>query len=101
MLILAASLAESRWQRLFQVRLPMLLTPLLTSFAVGFSVSSALYLPTIFAGNARVTTLTVEAVTLATGAGRQALGVATGMQMVLPLIVFISVAAISRWRFGG
>ena len=101
MLILAASLGLSRWQRLFQVRLPMLLTPLLTSFAVGFSVSSALYLPTIFAGNARVTTLTVEAVTLATGAGRQALGVATGMQMVLPLIVFISVAAISRWRFRG
>ncbi|MGC6485935.1 MAG: ABC transporter permease [Candidatus Puniceispirillales bacterium] len=100
-LILAASLGQSRWQRLFRVRLPMLLTPILTAFAVGFSVSSALYLPTIFAGNAKVITLTVEAVTLATGAGRQPLGVATGLQMILPLGVFLSVAAISRWRFRG
>lgn len=99
MLVLAASLGQSRWQRLVHVRLPMLLTPVLTAFAVGFSVSSALYLPTIFAGNARVITLTVEAVTLATGAGRQPLGVATGLQMALPLVIFLSVAAISRWRF--
>lgn len=101
MIIIAASLGQSRWQRLWRVRLPMLLTPLLTAFAIGFSVSSALYLPTIFSGNAQVITLTVEAVTLATGAGRQALGVATGMQMVLPLLVFTGVAAISRWRYRG
>ena len=36
-------------------------------FAVGFSVSAALYLPTIFASNGRITALAVEAVTLADG----------------------------------
>jgi putative thiamine transport system permease protein len=101
MLILAASLGQSRWQRIIHVRIPMLLTPILTAFAVGFSVSSALYLPTIFASNGKIITLTVEAVTLAAGSGRQPLGVATGLQMALPLIVFLSVAAISRWRYRG
>jgi putative thiamine transport system permease protein len=79
--------------------MPLLLTPVLTAFAIGFSVSAALYLPTIFAGNAQILTLTVEAVTLAAGAGRQPLGVATGLQMLLPLIVFVLAGAISHWRF--
>lgn len=97
----AFSLGQRRWQCFLKVKLPMLLTPVLTSFAVGFSVSAALYLPTVFAGNARFQTLTVEAVTLASAAGRQSLGVATGLQMLLPLLVFIGAAAISRWRFRG
>lgn len=95
---LAASLGISSFQRFFRLRLPILIQPILTSFAVGFSVSAALYLPTIFAGNGRVVTLTVEAVTLASGASRNQLGVATGLQMMLPLAVFIITGWIANKR---
>ncbi|XDZ65453.1 ABC transporter permease [Alphaproteobacteria bacterium LSUCC0684] len=97
--ILAATMGKSWPERFFRVKLTLLLTPVLTAFAIGFSVSAALYLPTVFAGNARIQTLTVEAVTLATGAGRQPLGVATGLQMLLPFLVFVLTGAISHWRF--
>ena len=97
--MVAAVLGQGPARRFLSVKLPMLLTPLLTSFAIGFSVSAALYLPTVFAGNARIQTLTVEAVTLASGAGRQPLGVATGLQMLLPLMVFVGAGLVSHWRF--
>ena len=97
--MVGAALGQGPVRRFFRIKLPMLLTPTLTSFAIGFSVSAALYLPTVFAGNARLQTLTVESVILASAAGRQPLGVATGLQMLLPLIVFVVAASISRWRF--
>lgn len=95
----AATLGHGPMARFWRIKLPMLLTPVLTSTAIGFSVSAALYLPTVFAGNARFQTLPVEAVTLASAAGRQPLGVATGLQMLLPLVIFLLAGAISRWRF--
>ena len=85
----AASLGVNAWRRFFTIKLPMLMIPILTAFAVGFAVSSALYLPTVFASNGRYATLTTEAVTLAASASRQSLGVASVMQMTLPLLVFI------------
>ena len=86
-------------QRFWAVKLPMLLIPLLAAFAVGFAVSQALYLPTVFASNGRVATLTTEAVTLASGAGRQTLGSASALQMALPLMVFLGADFIGRIRF--
>jgi len=98
-LVLAASLGASPWRRFYRVQLPILLLPVLTSFAVGFSVSAALYLPTIFASNGRITTLTVEAVTLAEGSSRSQLGVATGLQMALPLVIFLLATVLARYRY--
>ena len=46
--------------------------------AVAFAVSVGQYLPTLFAGNGRVPTLTTEAVTLAAGADRRVIGAWTG-----------------------
>ena len=43
----------------------MLLRPLLIALAVGFAVSVAQYLPTLFAGGGRFSTLTTEALSLA------------------------------------
>jgi len=74
--------------------------PILTSFAVGFAVSAALYLPTVFVGNGRFLTLTTEAVVLASGAGRQPLGAASVLQMLMPLIMFLSCAALAKSRLG-
>ena len=96
-----AGLGAGKLKRLFRIKLPVLIMPVMASFAVGFAVSAALYLPTIFAGGGRIMTLTTEAVTLASGAGRQALGLATMLQMALPLVVFFSADAASRIRVTG
>lgn len=95
---LSATLGSSQMKQFFRVKLPILLTPIMTAFAIGFAVSCALYLPTIFASNGRMITLTTEAVTLATSASRQALGVASFLQMILPLFVFLCCDAIIRLR---
>ena len=97
--MLAASLGARPWRRFLTVKLPIMALPVLTSFAVGFSVSAALYLPTVFASNGRITTLTVEAVTLAEGSSRSPLGVATGLQMMLPLVIFILATTVARLRY--
>ncbi|MEK9728806.1 MAG: ABC transporter permease, partial [Alphaproteobacteria bacterium] len=97
-LAIAATLGAGPIRRFLFVKLSMMTLPVLTAFAVGFAVSSALYLPTIFASNGRVMTLTTEAVTLAAGAGRQNLGIASLMQMVLPLLVFLICDRLARAR---
>ena len=97
-LSLAGTLGASPISRFFKVRVPIMIEPILVSFAIGFSVSAALYLPTIFASNGQVVTLTVEAVTLTSGASRQQLGVATGLQMALPLVIYILAGVISNLR---
>ena len=96
---LAANLGAGPWRRFFAVKLPILLIPVLTAFAVGFAVSQALYLPTVFASNGRIATLTTEAVILASGASRQSLGAASFLQMALPLVVFLAADFIGLARF--
>jgi putative thiamine transport system permease protein len=72
----------------------MLLRPILVAGAVGFAVSVGLYLPTLFAGAGRVDTLTTEAVALASGADRRAIGVYALAQMTLPFLAFALAAII-------
>ncbi len=59
---------------LWRIRLPMLLRSLLTAFAVGMAVSVGQYLPTLLASGGRVSTLTTEALALASGGDRRATG---------------------------
>ncbi len=82
-----------------QIKLPMLLRPILVAAAVGFAVSVGLYLPTLFAGAGRVDTLTTEAVALASGADRRAIGVYALAQMTLPFLAFLLAAAIPAWLY--
>jgi putative thiamine transport system permease protein len=60
---------------LWRLRLPMLLAPILTAVAVGMAVSVGQYLPTLLLGGGRVSTLATEAVALAAGGDRRAIGV--------------------------
>ncbi|MFC7705925.1 ABC transporter permease [Plastorhodobacter daqingensis] len=87
--VAAASLGAGPGRVLWQVRLPMLLRPLLTAAAVGFAVSIGQYLPTVLIGGGRVVTLTTEAVALAAGANRRLVGALALMQMVAPLLAFM------------
>ncbi|TVR11781.1 MAG: ABC transporter permease [Salinarimonadaceae bacterium] len=84
----AAALGASPSRIFFTVKLPMLLKSLGVSAAIGFSVSVALYLPTLFTGAGRVSTLTTEAVTLSSGGDRRVIAVYAFIQAALPLVVY-------------
>jgi len=84
---------------LLKVKLPMLLRPLLIAGAVGFAVSVAQYLPTLFAGAGRFVTLTTEAVSLAAGADRRVIGVTALLQALLPLLAFAAALVLPAWLY--
>jgi putative thiamine transport system permease protein len=85
----AEALGASPLRTLLALKVPVLLRPILIACAIGFSVSVAQYLPTLFAGNGRMATLTTEAVTLASGADRRIVGVYTFLQSLLPFVAFL------------
>ena len=99
----AASLGKNRFQRLVQIKLPIIMSSFLTSFAIGMLVSFSLYIPVYFIGAGRITTLTVEALNLALSGSRQDLGVATFFQIIIPILILITVVyfnkKMSKWRF--
>ncbi len=82
----------------WRVKLPLLLRPVLFAGAVAFAVSVAQFLPTVFAGAGRFTTLTTEAVSLAGGSDRRVVGVYAFLQAGLPLLFFALAIAIPAWR---
>lgn len=87
----------ARPNRVFwQVKLPMLLRPVLFALAVGFAVSVTQYLPTLFAGGGRFVTLTTEAVGLAAGGDRRVIGVYAFLQALLPLLGFAAALALPQ-----
>ncbi|MBC7163963.1 MAG: ABC transporter permease subunit [Roseovarius sp.] len=85
---------------LWAVRLPMLLRPLLIAAAVGFAVSVGQYLPTLLVGAGRVATLTTEAVALAAGGDRRAIGVYALAQTAAAFAPFALAVLLPRvlWR---
>jgi len=93
----AASLGAGPWRVFLAVKCRLLLRPLLVAAAVGFAVSVGLYLPTLFAGAGRVTTLTTEAVTLAAGADRRILGAYATLQALLPMAVYAAAVMLPAW----
>ncbi|CEP37710.1 MULTISPECIES: ABC transporter permease [unclassified Halomonas] len=92
----ARSLGVSRSAAFWKVRLPLILAPILTAFAVGLAVSIGQYLPTQLLGAGRVTTVTTEAVALAAGGNRRLIGVWALVQAGLPLIGFMLALGLPR-----
>lgn len=84
----AASLGAGPNRRLFRVKLPALIGPVLTAAAIGFAVSIAQYLPTLFMGAGRIATLTTEAVTLSSGSDRRVIGTYAVLQALLPFAAY-------------
>jgi putative thiamine transport system permease protein len=95
----AASLGASRWRTFARIKLPLLARPLLIAVAVGFAVSVAQYLATLFAGAGRVATLTTEAVTLASGADRRVIGAYAFLQGLLPWLVYLAAVLVPAALF--
>ena len=100
----AAALGAGPLRRLFAIKLPMLLGPVLTAAAIGFAVSVAQYLPTLFLGAGRIATLTTEAVTLSSGSDRRVTGVYAVLQAALPFAAYAAAlllpALLLRRRLG-
>uniref|UniRef100_UPI0040484CB2 hypothetical protein n=1 Tax=Limnohabitans sp. TaxID=1907725 RepID=UPI0040484CB2 len=65
---------------------------------MGFAVSVAQYLPTLYVGAGRFVTVTTEAVTLASGAQRSLMSAYAALQMLLPVLAFALAAYWGRPR---
>jgi putative thiamine transport system permease protein len=65
----------SAWRFWYEVKRPLMLPSLAAAAAAGFAVSMAQFLPAQLIGSGRLTTLPVEAVTLASGGNRSLLAV--------------------------
>ena len=95
----AAGLGSSAAKTFLRIRLPMLTRAILTAAAVGFAVSIGQYLPTVLIGAGRLTTMTTEAVALASGGNRRVIGVYAFLQMLLPAFGFLVATAVPALLF--
>jgi putative thiamine transport system permease protein len=93
-----ASLGHGRWVYLWRVQWPLLRRAIASAWAVGFAVSVAQYLPTLYVGAGRFATVTTEAVTLAAGAQRSLMSAYAALQMLLPVLAFALAAWLGRPR---
>ncbi|MCK5312561.1 MAG: hypothetical protein KAJ62_10655 [Desulfobacteraceae bacterium] len=94
-----AILCGSYFKAFIFIKLPMLLRPILFASAVGFSVSIAQYIPTIFIGAGRFATITTEAVNMAGGSDRRVLSVYALYQLLLPMIMYLLAISIPVFVF--
>jgi putative thiamine transport system permease protein len=90
----ALALGRSRAAFWWRIKLPLLAGPVAAACAVGFAVSVAQYLPTLFIGAGRHATLTTEAVTLASGGQRHGAAAFALLQALLPALGFGLAAAV-------
>jgi len=95
----AAAMGTKPARIFWQLRLPMLLAPVLTALAVGVAVSVGQYLPTLMLGGGRVETLTTEAVALSSGGDRRLIGATALLQMALPALGFALALGLPRLIF--
>jgi putative thiamine transport system permease protein len=94
----SASLGRTRFTFLALVKWPLLRAALAASFAVGFAVSVAQYLPTLYIGAGRFNTVTTEAVSLAAGGQRTLSAAYAWLQWMLPMMVFAFAAWLGQAR---
>ncbi|WP_375750220.1 ABC transporter permease [Vibrio sp. HN007] len=92
----ASSLGKSPINAWLKVKLPQLYSAVLYAWAIGTSVSLAQYLPTLMLGNGRISTLTTEAVALASGYDRRVTAIYAIWQTLVPFIIFAAVVLINR-----
>jgi putative thiamine transport system permease protein len=95
---LVAALSKGRAALLLRVKWPLLRASLAGAFAVGFAVSVAQYLPTLYIGAGRYSSVTTEAVTLASGGQRSLAAAYAWLQWLLPVLMFALAAWLGRPR---
>lgn len=78
------------------VKMPLMKPVLAAVAAIGVGVSIAQYVPVQLIASGRLSTLTIEAVTLSSGGNRQLLAVYSLLLMVIPLIAFVAASRFER-----
>ncbi len=96
LILIARTLGWGSLKIFWLVKCPQMIRPALTAFAVGFSVSMAQYLPTLWLGSGRFATLTTDAVALSSGGSSAVLAAQALWQLLLPMLVFAACILISR-----
>lgn len=96
LILIARTFGWSRGRIFWLVKCPLLARPLLSSLAVGFSVSVAQYLPTLWLGAGRIVTLTTETVALSSSGVPATLAAQALWQMSLPVTVFLLIGLLLR-----
>ena len=94
----SAALGKSRWAYFRQIKWPLLRQSLWSTAAVGFAVSVAQFLPTLYIGEGRIVTVTTEAVTLSSGGQRSLVAAFAWLQWLLPALVFGAAAWLGQPR---
>ena len=84
----AATLGATPARVFWHLRLPLLLSPLAAAAAIGVAVSVGQYLPTLLVGGGRVSTLTTEALALASGGNRRVTSAYGLLQTLWPALGF-------------
>jgi putative thiamine transport system permease protein len=95
---ISASLGRSYSAFLLRVKWPMLRASITAAAAVGTAVSVAQYLPTLYVGEGRYTTVTTEAVTLASGGQRNLVAAYAWLQWLIPVVGFGAAAWLGKPR---
>jgi putative thiamine transport system permease protein len=96
----AKTLGLGAFKRFLHVHLPLLAMPIGAALFIGFAISIALYLPTVFVGGGRIATITVEAVSLAAHGSRGPAGVAAMLQLLIPMACYAVIWLFLKYRFG-
>jgi putative thiamine transport system permease protein len=96
LLLIARTLGWQQGRIFLWIKCPLLLRPLLAALAIGFSVSIAQYLPTLWLGAGRVPTLTTDAVAQSSGGDMRLLALLSLWQLLLPALVFALTALLAR-----
>lgn len=94
----STTLGKSRWAYLGQIKWPLLRQSLWSTAAVGFAVSVAQFLPTLYIGEGRIVTVTTEAVTLSSGGQRSLVAAFAWLQWLLPALAFGAAAWLGQPR---
>lgn len=94
--LIARTLGWQQTRIFLQIKCPLIIKPLLSALAVGFSVSIAQYLPTQWLGAGRIPTLTTEAVALSSGSASAQLATQGLWQLILPVLFFTFTAILAR-----
>ncbi|MFT6984808.1 MAG: putative thiamine transport system permease protein [Psychromonas sp.] len=93
----ALSLGLKPFKVWWKIKRPLLMPAILIAWAVGISVSLAQYLPTLMLGAGRITTITTEAVALASGQQRRLSAIYALLQTLLPFIFYLFAIVVSRY----
>jgi putative thiamine transport system permease protein len=89
-------LNTDQYRFLLNVKLGMLKPAIAAAAAVGIGVSIAQFVPAQLIASGRMTTLPIEAVTLASGGNRPLMAVFALMLAVVPALAFIAAARFGR-----